>query len=693
NSFRVPTAAPTNATFRHDNYENVEAVKNIISPSGDLTDVPFAIFPIYIPNFVGVVPIFLMGALFNGFVMATILLNKKKLLVSRLDQFMFLLIAVFFLWSVACFVEFFASLVAISVQGYIAEAIISSFSIVMIFCVNLLLALERYFLIMGTPEYLCERIITGVIVLVGILCGLILGIFVRTAIDMDHAELVESWSLTMYGALLIISTAVVVVYVRTYFRSSRLVRESLGLSRKKGLVARIRTSHKNKHCDVLSGEDVSEPDASGGMDGVSVAIERRILFNSIIMASSLILCYLPGIILQVIPNVLHLSPEVAVFWSNVSEVSLSLDVLITPALILYFRRDIRDVLLQYYINLRQRSCTSTSSPARRSTRIMNAAKAVPTSVFPVYDPKFYGVVPVFALGIILNGAIGFILLRHRSKLILSRVDRLFALITATMLLWSLWCVSDIAVEWVLQRVPVALFLAEEITSCIMILLIFGVNLMLAMERYFIVSGAAKVDTDKYFLGVIVAISVIAWIIVWFNITSPPSPGLKNATNLKVAFRIIYGYCILSTFVLASLYIQAYRISTRKLRESLAAITLLAQNATLKGISDNNNLSSSSNSSTSESMSPELIRTRLEGKILGHCIVLASGLVVCYLPAMMLNLAPFIRPGLSSEGYRVWGAVAEMFLAADVAVTPLLVLFFKPEIREYFTVRRSSIPIA
>ncbi|KAI8832448.1 hypothetical protein BJ741DRAFT_614556 [Chytriomyces cf. hyalinus JEL632] len=354
NSFRVPSAAPTNTTFRHDNYENVEAVKNIISPSGDLTDVPFAIFPIYIPNFVGVVPIFLMGALFNGFVMATILLNKKKLLVSRLDQFMFLLIAVFFLWSVACFVEFFASLVAISVQGYIAEAIISSFSIVMIFCVNLLLALERYFLIMGTPEYLCERIITGVIVLVGILCGLILGIFVRTAIDMDHAELVESWSLTMYGALLIISTAVVVVYVRTYFRSSRLVRESLGLSRKKGLVARIRTSHKNKHGDVLTGDDVSEPDASGGMDGVSVAIERRILFNSIIMASSLILCYLPGIILQVIPNVLHLSPEVAVFWSNVSEVSLSLDVLITPALILYFRRDIRDVLLQYYIKLRQR---------------------------------------------------------------------------------------------------------------------------------------------------------------------------------------------------------------------------------------------------------------------------------------------------------------------------------------------------
>ncbi|KAJ3231229.1 hypothetical protein HDU81_003922 [Chytriomyces hyalinus] len=714
NSFKVPTAGPSNATFKHDNYENVEAVKNIISPSGDLTDVPFAIFPIYIPNYVGVVPIFLMGALFNGFVMVTILLNKKKLLVSRLDQFMFLLIVVFFLWSVACFVEFFASLVAISVQGYIAEAIISSFSIVMIFCVNLLLALERYFLIMGTPAHLCERIITGVIVMVGILCGLILGIFVRTAIDMDHAELVESWSLTMYGALLIISTAVVVVYVRTYFRSSRLVRESLGLSKKKGLVARIRTIHR-KHGNVSLGDDVSESDASGGMDAVSVAIERRILFNSIVMASSLILCYLPGIILQVIPNVLHLRPEVAVFWSNVSEVSLSLDVLITPALILYFRRDIRDVLLQYYINLRQRSTLtfelvwistsiestiefssgiSSEVPIQKSRtsapshvyRHMNASKVVPTSVFPVYDPEFLGVVPVFALGIILNGAVGFILLKHRSTLILSRVDRLFALITATMLLWSLWCLSDLVVEWVLQRVPIALFLTEEITSCIMILLIFGVNLMLAMERYFIVSGAAKVDTDKYFLGVIVAVSLIAWIIVWFNITSPPSPGLKNASNLKVVFRIIYGYCILSTIVLTFLYIQAYRISTRKLRESLAAITLLAQNATLKGISDNNNINS-------ESMSPELIRTRLEGKILGHCIVMASGLIVCYLPAILLNLAPFMHPGMSIGGYRVWGAVAEMFLAADVAVTPMLVLFFKPEIHEYFRVGRSFIPRA
>ncbi|TPX75155.1 hypothetical protein CcCBS67573_g03570 [Chytriomyces confervae] len=392
-SFKVPTTASTNATFKHDSYENVEAVKNIISPSGDLTDVPFAIFPIYIPNFVGVVPIFLVGAFFNGFIMATILLNRKKLLVSRLDQFMFLLIFVFFLWSVACFVEFFANLIGISVHGYIAEAIISSFSIVMIFCVNLLLALERYFLIMSTPEYLCERIITGVIVLVGVLCGLILGIYVRTAIDMDHAELVESWSLTMYGALLLISTAVVVVYVRTYFRSSRLVRESLGLSKKKGLVARIRTNHKNKHGDSATGDNVSESE-SGGMDGVSVAIERRILFNSIIMASSLILCYLPGIILQVIPNVLHLSPEVAVFWSNVSEVSLSLDVLITPALILYFRRDIREVLLGFYVGMRQRvkvlrGQVDEAEQQKPKKPKQRARKPLPMPTYPSTDTHHY----------------------------------------------------------------------------------------------------------------------------------------------------------------------------------------------------------------------------------------------------------------------------------------------------------------
>ncbi|KAI8607408.1 hypothetical protein BC830DRAFT_1086970, partial [Chytriomyces sp. MP71] len=197
--------------------------------TGDLTDMPLAVFPIYIPSFVGVIPLFLIGILLNAIVMSTILRNKQKLLVTRLDQVMLLLIIVFFFWSLVCLLEFIAAFAVNSAKLYIAEACISAISIVFIFCSNLLLALERFAIVARLNELTIERAFTAVIIVVGIVCGVILTVFVRTAIDMDHSELIETWIMTMYAILLAITLAVIVLYAASYFKSAHLVRESLGL--------------------------------------------------------------------------------------------------------------------------------------------------------------------------------------------------------------------------------------------------------------------------------------------------------------------------------------------------------------------------------------------------------------------------------------------------------------------------------
>ncbi|KAJ3011818.1 UNVERIFIED_CONTAM: hypothetical protein HDU68_001501 [Siphonaria sp. JEL0065] len=209
-----------------------------------------------------------------------------------------------------------------SVMIYAGQAIASSCGIMFIFGVNLLLAMERFCKVIQMKDEVSEKYFNGVIVVIGVLCGLIIGIFSASFGEMGgERRIVGSWVVVMYVATLVITVAILVLYGFTYYWSSRQVRECLGIA------------EGNR-------KEVSPQNI------LRVHIERRILVNSMVMASSLIWCYLPGIVIQLVPSHDHTANQI-IFY-DVSEILLSLDVLITPVLILYFRADLRKVYNDWF---------------------------------------------------------------------------------------------------------------------------------------------------------------------------------------------------------------------------------------------------------------------------------------------------------------------------------------------------------
>ncbi|KAI8607505.1 hypothetical protein BC830DRAFT_1175255 [Chytriomyces sp. MP71] len=291
----------------------------------------------------------------------------------------------------------------------------------------------------------------------------------------------------------------------------------------------------------------------------------------------------------------------------------------------------------------------------------------PISIFPVYTPVFIGVLPVFALGILFNGVILLTFIANRNKLIAGRIDRLFVLMTFIFFLWSTYCITDYILEDRLPDFSLTLYQLEGVLSSIFVLLIYGTNLMLAAERYFVVCESPDERNEKYFTVLIVFIGVFSWIITWISATSLPDADFKEPLQLKIVFRCLYAYCIVCTLASVTLYYTAYSHSSRQLRESLAVIMVLVQDAELKGIKD------------TKTDPPQIVRMQLDRKILVQCMVMASGLVICYIPAILLNVVPTVFPRMTKDGYIVWAELAEMMLSLDVLVTPLLILYYKRDI--------------
>ncbi|KAI9330086.1 hypothetical protein BDR26DRAFT_871803 [Obelidium mucronatum] len=75
-------------------------------------------------------------------------------------------------------------------------------------------------------------------------------------------------------------------------------------------------------------------------------LQRRVLISCIIMSSTLAVLYTPEVVFQITNLVVELDDYNFHFWSRMTVFIMSWDVLVTPGLVLYFRRDIRITLVE-----------------------------------------------------------------------------------------------------------------------------------------------------------------------------------------------------------------------------------------------------------------------------------------------------------------------------------------------------------
>ncbi|KAI9333021.1 hypothetical protein BDR26DRAFT_621200 [Obelidium mucronatum] len=176
-----------------------------------------------------------------------------------------------------------------------------------------------------------------------------------------------------------------------------------------------------------------------------------------------------------------------------------------------------------------------------------------------------------------------------------------------------------------------------------------------MERYFTIVQQKEEECQKNYWAAIFTWCLLASTVVfdymlganqkhdemlytWFETISPPA-------MVAILFTM--------TFITGGIYVGTYLVSKRKIRASLA-------------------------NKRSSKFDVDVIRVKLERKILFSCIAMGGSIFVCYMPISIVMLGALYEPAGDFTAALVFG---NLMVALDVLISPALVLVFMPALRK------------
>ncbi|KAJ3291225.1 hypothetical protein BCR33DRAFT_715243 [Rhizoclosmatium globosum] len=272
---------------------------------------------------------------------------------------------------------------------------------------------------------------------------------------------------------------------------------------------------------------------------------------------------------------------------------------------------------------------------------------------------------IYATGTVLNGTILITIASYRQKLFKTSADRLIAALVFACFVWAVGRAvfhAMQAMNWTNIRDSGACAYSN-----VCLIMIFCLNVHLAMERYFQIREHPHTVKMTYLLYTVV--SVCIGCIIWMFSTSPTSDGVKpdlepQRSAWVAVFSFTYGMTVL---LMAWLYTRTYQYSKRQFDENPALATFF--------MSDRDSMKDD----------PEtlgLVRIRVEREILTRCLLLSLSLVLCYAPFYAYQIQSY-RTGVIPTfdlTLAYYDGVA-ILLSSDCIITPVLVFLFKKEVRE------------
>ncbi|KAJ3235292.1 hypothetical protein HDU81_000643 [Chytriomyces hyalinus] len=307
------------------------------------------------------------GSILNLAVLTTYARHAASLLKTRLDRITAALIAICFVWSLGRSTIEILIATNKSMQSDRVGACFTSIVMSFIFAFNFILAMERYFSIKdinGRPFY------NAVYVLLGLCVAALLAIFATsTAADgirPDYKPQATIWDAIASVGFLGASTGMVALYIATYRFTTRMFDES------PRTVAYFVKQPAPVAVTIPATSDTSTPTSSPHsrtprfelnrlptttasrvldpeqLEHVRIKAEKQLLVNCIIMSAGLIVCYAPIFFYRIVHAFLGINtvnqekvPQGGDVFYVFGCVAVALDVLLTPGLVLYFRRDLR----------------------------------------------------------------------------------------------------------------------------------------------------------------------------------------------------------------------------------------------------------------------------------------------------------------------------------------------------------------
>ncbi|KAI9329871.1 hypothetical protein BDR26DRAFT_717868 [Obelidium mucronatum] len=256
---------------------------------------------------------------------------------------------------------------------------------------------------------------------------------------------------------------------------------------------------------------------------------------------------------------------------------------------------------------------------------------------PALFPNLVLYLPTFILGILLNGIVMYTMLRR--DLLRLNLEKIICALLCVNLLWALTSSIHLLLPIFLQESD-TFNQIKMIQRSIFLISLWGINALVALERYLIFKPEKSRMSPYYIVIALVAVLCIACFAIFT--TSPPTADLTMPANEPQKTIYLLGMGIGSATVLSYttyLYSATYYHVIFTLR-----------------------------SATKQNRAQALV----EKRILKSCIWMSIGLWILYVPQIIGITMGFL------EG--VYAVVATQLVVFDTVFTPCLILYFMPTIR-------------
>ncbi|KAJ3076412.1 hypothetical protein HDU98_003275 [Podochytrium sp. JEL0797] len=182
--------------------------------------------------------------------------------------------------------------------------------------------------------------------------------------------------------------------------------------------------------------------------------------------------------------------------------------------------------------------------------------------------------------------------------------------------------------------------------------IFALNHLLAMSRWTTINGISAKRQQLFDCIVLAQPFLASCISIWVFATSTSSQGVTPDLALQgLVWSAIMGTSFVTNISgIIIFYVKTYLVSMRKLK------ALVAGNQAKK----------------------ELLKFRVTRQLSINCAILSSSLIICWLPSL---IEASLRAIIGFERVPIWlDSLSSVASTLDVIATPLLILYFKRDLR-------------
>ncbi|KAJ3266134.1 hypothetical protein HDU77_002621 [Chytriomyces hyalinus] len=257
-------------------------------------------------------PLNLLGLVTNGVFTAAFMRYGSSLLSAKIDRVAALLIYICLGWASVCTTKYVTKLVEHPVVLYQIEALLGSVTMVAVFSVNWMLAVERYHALKGSTDAQSGRFYVYIYSVAAVLVAVNIVAFTTSpsedALRPAYPVQAYMWFISMALGFAVIVSSVAYLYATTY-----------------------------QHCSIRL-RSVS----TMAQESALLQIERRVMLNCIIMGCTLSVAYVPGV----------LDTGIRIFGGSGSfamealgYILVSVELLVTPILLAYFMPKVRSAVL------------------------------------------------------------------------------------------------------------------------------------------------------------------------------------------------------------------------------------------------------------------------------------------------------------------------------------------------------------